>query len=69
MAGQHTARGSIAKAMIALAVLVPALLILGVAFHSRMLLTGLRITSLTPWMIADACLLGLGLMLHRGEDL
>jgi hypothetical protein len=65
----HTARGTVAKAIIAFAVLLPALLILATALRTRMQLTGLRIGSLTPWIIADGCLLSLGLMLHRGEDL
>jgi hypothetical protein len=69
MTRTHTMRGTIAKAIIGFAVLLPALLILATAFKTRMQLTGLRINNLTPWIIADAALLGFGLMLHRGEDL
>ncbi len=69
MTRTHTARGAIAKAIIAIAVLLPALLILVTAFRTHMQLTGLRITNLTPWIITDGMLLILGLLLHRGEDL
>jgi hypothetical protein len=69
MTRTHTTRGTVAKAIIAVAVLLPALLILAVAFRTRMQLTGLRIGDLTPWIIGDTMLLGLGLVLHRGEDL
>jgi predicted transporter len=62
-------RGTIAKAMIGLAVLVPALIIVAVAVSSKMQLMGLQIRNLTPWIIADTVLLGFGLLLHKGEDL
>jgi hypothetical protein len=66
---KRTARGIVAKAIIAIAVLVPAALILAVALHTRMTLTGLHIGTLTPWIAADAILLAVGLMLHNGEEL
>ncbi len=69
MARTHTLRGTVAKAIIAFAVLLPALLILATALRTRMQLTGLRIGSLTPWIIADAVILAAGLLLHTGEDL
>jgi hypothetical protein len=69
MTRSHTLRGTIAKAIIAFAVLLPALLILATALRTRMQLTGLRIGSLTPWIVADAIILGFGLLLHSGEDL
>jgi hypothetical protein len=69
MEHKRSGRAVFAKALIAIAVLVPALIILAVALHTRMLLTGLHISNLTPWFIADTGLLGLGLYLHRGEEL
>jgi hypothetical protein len=69
MARTHTRRGTVAKAIIAVAVLMPALLILAVAVTRQMVIYGVRIGNLTPWIIGDTMLLGLGLMLHRGEDL
>ncbi len=66
---KRSTRGIVAKAIIAIAVLVPAALILAVALHTRMTLTGLHIGSLTPWIAADGVLLAVGLMLHTGEDL
>jgi hypothetical protein len=68
--GRHTIRGTIAKVLIALAVLAPAGLLLSV-FVSRNF--GHYIVwnrSLVQTMfIASAALLALGLLLHRGEDL
>lgn len=59
----------VAKAMIAVAVLMPAAIIVAVALRSHLAVTGMRVGGLTPWIIADAVLLGTGLLLHRGEDL
>ncbi len=69
MTRSHTLRGTIAKAIIAFAVLLPALLILATALRTRMQLTGQRIGSLTPWTVADAIILGFGFLPHSGEDL
>lgn len=68
MAGSSQ-KATIAKAMIAVAVLMPAAVIVAVALRSHMVITGLHVGGLTPWMMADAALLGIGLLLHRGEDL
>ena len=67
---QHTLRGTIAKAMIALAVLAPALLLLTVFIARNYGHYVVWSRSLVQTMfIASACLLALGLLLHRGEDL
>jgi len=69
MPPQRTIRGTIAKAMIAFAVLLPVLFIVTIAVRHQMVIYGVRIINLTPWFLADAAILGLGLLLHRGEDL
>ncbi len=66
---QPSLRGTIAKAIIAFAVLLPVVLILSVAFRSHLYLVGLNVRNLTPLMVVDAVLLVIGLLLHRGEDL
>ena len=66
----HTIRGTIAKAMIALAVLAPAMLLLSVFIARNFGRYVVWSRSLVQTMfIASACLLALGLLLHRGEDL
>ena len=67
---QHTLRGTIAKAMIALAVLAPALLLLGVfVFRNFGRYVAWNRSLVQTMFVASACLLALGLLLHRGEDL
>ncbi len=69
MSQTHTARGAIAKAIIAVAVLLPAALVVAAAVTRQMVIYGINIRNLTPWIIADGVLLAVGLLLHRGEDL
>lgn len=67
---RHTARGTIAKAMIALAVLAPALLLLSVFIARNFGHNVVWSRSFVQTMFfISACLLGAGLLLHRGEDL
>ncbi len=66
---QRSARGRIAKALIAFAVMAPALLVVAAAVFRHMTVYGVHIGSLTPWIVADGALLGLGLLLHRGEEI
>lgn len=70
MSTKRTVRGTIAKAMIALAVLAPALLLLSVFVARNFGHYVIWSRSFVQTMfIASACLLGAGLLLHRGEDL
>lgn len=63
-------RGTIAKAMIALAVLAPALLLLSVFIARNFGRNVVWSRSFVQTMfIVSAGLLGAGLLLHRGEDL
>ena len=62
-------RGTIAKALIAFAVLLPVMIVLMAAVKQKMQIYGVHIGNLTPWFVGDAILLGIGLLLHRGEEL
>ncbi len=66
---KRTTRGHIAKAITAVAVMAPAALVIAVALSRKMVLWGVHIGSLSPWIVADAALLGIGLLLHRGEEI
>lgn len=67
---RRTMRGHIAKALIAAAVLMPALLLVGVFIaRSRGVAIGFDRARFQAAFFIDGALLILGLFLHRGEEL
>ena len=59
----------IGKMLIGAAVIVPALAVAILIVESRLLLLHFQQRDIVRWLIADAAVLALGLMLNRGEDL
>ncbi len=62
-------RAHVGRALIAFAVLLPAVLVVLVIFRSQRVPAAALLQHLTPLMLFDGALLGTGLLLQRGEGL
>lgn len=68
--GKSTKRVVWGKFLVGIAVLAPALLVVGVYLILQGRLYGYHFKGpLWPWFTADAVLLGIGMLLLRGQDL
>lgn len=62
-------RGDVGKVLVATAVLAPALLVVGMFLVMQSRMYGYHVHGpLWPWIAGDAAVLGIGLLLLRGED-
>jgi hypothetical protein len=61
-------RSNVGRVFIALAVLLPLLGFLLVFTLKPFLLVGVNVQRLTPWILGDLAVLGIGYLLNRGED-
>lgn len=63
-------RANLGRALVASAVLAPALVVLGVYLFLQGNLYHYHVPGPKwPWIVADLCVLGIGVLLMRGEDL